>query len=98
MGFAIWRLSSMIAVEDGPFYVFAKLRHLAGMRYDEHSTPLPQNEFARGLVCVWCLSVWVAMLVSLFYWFCGTMVVWMLFPFALSGVVIAVDTLVNGRS
>jgi hypothetical protein len=61
---AVWRLSSLIANEDGPFDIFARFRLRAGVYYDVDNNPIGGNVFARGLLCVWCVSIWVAFLFS----------------------------------
>jgi len=52
---ATYRVSRMIAVEDGPFDVFSTLREKAGQK----------TWIGRGLHCVLCLSVWLAFLSAL---------------------------------
>jgi hypothetical protein len=44
--------------EDGPFDVFARLRHLLGVRYDESNCAYGTNWLAKGVVCPACASVW----------------------------------------
>lgn len=62
---ASWRLTSLIVQEDGPFEIFARLRRLIGVRYDEYNQPIIYtNTFARGITCVWCASMWVSFLAS----------------------------------
>lgn len=66
---ASWRLAHMLVNEDGPFAVFAKLRYRAGIRKVpaqgangvEVITVAPST-IAQGLTCVWCVSVWSALL------------------------------------
>lgn len=48
---AVYRVSRMITDEEGPFSVFAKLRG----RYP------PDTWIGRGLECIMCVSVWVAL-------------------------------------
>ena len=46
---AVWRLSHLLACEDGPFDVVVRLRKRAG------------DGFLGGLMdCFYCLSVWIA--------------------------------------
>lgn len=55
---ATWRVTSLLVWENGPFEVFAKLRHGLGVRYDESSVAYGTNWFAKGVVCPACASVW----------------------------------------
>lgn len=60
---AVWRLSSMIAYERGPFALFRFLRSIARIPHFDDDTPdsdSPPNEFAKLLLCVWCSSPWLA--------------------------------------
>jgi hypothetical protein len=47
----VYRLSHMIAMEEGPFDAFAELREKAGQR----------TWIGRGLHCPLCLSFWIAL-------------------------------------
>lgn len=53
---AVYRLSRMITDEEGPFAVFTKLRG---------AFP-PLNWVGRGLECIMCVSVWIALPVALY--------------------------------
>lgn len=64
-----WRLSSLLAKEDGPFELFARLRDRVGVRFDDYSHCIGKNVVAQGLCCVWCSSVWVG-------WFIALLVEW----------------------
>lgn len=89
-----WRLSSLIVYEDGPLDVFARVRRAAGV-----DQPGELTNLAKGLSCLWCVSVWVGAVVALAfiqYWD-GT-VFRLLLPFALSGGAIAVDRIVRLQS
>mgnify|MGYP001572792784 FL=1 len=48
---AVYRISRMITDEEGPFMVFSRLRGLAQ----------PDTWIGRGLECIICVSVWVAL-------------------------------------
>ena len=56
-GLAGWRIASLLVNEDGPFDVFARLRHRVGIREGE---PYDDNVLTGVLSCVWCCSVWTA--------------------------------------
>lgn len=47
-GLAAYRLSLLISKEDGPAYIFRKLRRL----------PPPKSSTKEGLACQWCMSIW----------------------------------------
>lgn len=49
-----WRVTHLIAMEDGPFAVIARLRRLAG-----------SGVLGQMLDCFYCLSMWSAALVAL---------------------------------
>lgn len=90
LAFATWRLTSLLVWEDGPFEVFAKLRHRLGVRYDETSMAYGTNWFAKGVICPACASVWFGILWGVAYllwrptWFIAL-------PFALSAGAIALE-------
>ena len=67
VGLATWRLSSLLAKEAGPFDILVKIRHKVGVRY---STAPPYdiygtNTVAKGIICIWCNSVWVGMVFTI---------------------------------
>ncbi len=59
---AIWRVSSLFAREDGPFDLFLRLRMLTGVEYDKSSEEIGTNWLSKGILCVWCNSVWFSAL------------------------------------
>ena len=93
---ATWRLTSLLVWEDGPFEVFAKLRHWLGVRYDDMSQPYGSNWFAKGVVCPACASVWFGTMWGIAYllwnptWYIA-------FPLALSAGAIIVESLIADR-
>lgn len=58
---ATWRIASLFHREDGPFEVFGKLRDLAGVRYDEMSMPVSENQIGKMFCCFWCASFWAGL-------------------------------------
>lgn len=48
---AVYRVSRMLTDEEGPFMVFTKVRGLAE----------PDTWVGRGLECIMCVSVWIAL-------------------------------------
>lgn len=74
---AVYRLSRMITDEEGPFTVFTKLRGLAK----------PDSWIGRGLECIMCVSVWVALPIALWIDYQGE---WALTWLALSAVTVII--------
>jgi len=57
-GLTTFRLSLLLSKEDGPAYIFRKIRRIPR-----------QNTSAReGLSCAWCMSVWMSALVAGYLW------------------------------
>lgn len=78
----VYRLARMIAEEEGPFGVFTWLRGL----------PKPNTWIWRGMECIMCLSVWVALPVA--YYLGGD---WLLTWLALSAVAVIIKKWENKR-
>lgn len=78
---AVYRVSRMIAIEDGPFDVFAKIRG----RID----PNQRTWIGRGLVCVLCISFWMAGLAALIVG--ATWIEWL----AMAGVIVVYREVVS---
>lgn len=51
IGLAAWRVTALIAYEDGPFDVFLRIRSIFKPKYENAGIP----DF-----CVWCLGLWAA--------------------------------------
>lgn len=77
LALATWRLSSLLADEDGSFGTLERLRTWLGVRYvsDDGNgvgirryvpddTPTLKRAIARGVICRWCNSVWFGALLS----------------------------------
>ena len=94
LALATWRLASLLAHEYGPFDVFARLRSLLGVVYNEHSLPEGSNWLAKGVVCLWCCSVWFGLFWAGFYFVWRS--AWLVaLPFALSAAAILVEKVVS---
>jgi hypothetical protein len=62
---ATWRLAQLLHGEDGPWEIFAKLRDLAGIRYNEYSRPVSDSQVGKMLLCFWCTSIWAAIIIAI---------------------------------
>ena len=96
LGLATWRISNLLVNEDGPWDIFPKLRHLAGVRYDEHSNAYSTTALSKLAMCVWCLSLYLAGVLTLAYWFWPNIAIPISLPFALSAMAVLVDKVANG--
>jgi hypothetical protein len=52
---AVWRISRMVTMEDGPFDVLSEIRARLGVHRQE-------TWVHRGLACVACVSFWIGLL------------------------------------
>lgn len=68
IGLTSWRIASLLAREEGPWGVLARLRDLVGFRWDEQSQRYPATELAKMMDCVWCSSIWISIGAALFLW------------------------------
>lgn len=70
-GLAVWRISSLLVNENGPFNIFRWVRSKAGVMYDLdwNLIGVQHKFFAELLSCVWCCSLYVAIgiLIGRFY-------------------------------
>ena len=96
LGLAVFRLSSLFANEHGPFDLFGHVRRLTGMRYDKQSQAVPTTELSRGLMCVWCNSVWFGIALA-FVYLLWQPVIWFYLPFAISSIAIIIFTFVDTK-
>ena len=90
LALAVWRLASLFASEEGPGDLFGRFRAWAGVRYDPNGIPVGSSSLARGMVCIWCQSVWWAVLLTVIYAFWPG-VAWLCLPLALSAAAILVE-------
>ena len=65
LSLATYRLARLIAVDEGPFQVFFRLRYLAGA-YDLGENGQPVSAWGRGISCPHCVGVYAALGLWLF--------------------------------
>lgn len=94
LALATWRLASFLVHEDGPFEIFARFRSVVGVQYAPDGLAIGTNWFAKGVSCVWCLTVWIAFVWAIAYWLWEP-VTWVALPFALSAGAIMVEEFLN---
>lgn len=76
---ATYRLSHLLAYEEGPWCVCLKLRESLGIKHDDDGefSEIPERFLPKLLSCLPCLSIWVACLVYLI-WRIEPIPVWIL--------------------
>ncbi len=98
LSLATWRVSYMLAREDGPFNrIFLRLRKAVGVVYQEEevvdeetgeeqieSSMTATNWLSEGLICMWCNSVWIGLAWTILYFLFPLITRFMAFPLALS--------------
>jgi hypothetical protein len=90
LSLATFRISSLIAQEDGPFQLFEWVRGKMGVKRDDMGEQYGTNTFAVGLICIWCNSVWVAFALTGLYMLSNQVTLWAAWPLALSAVALTV--------
>lgn len=99
---ALWRLTSLLVYERGPWEVFPRLRRAVGIvdTYDAFTGEMLRREIgagqlAKALSCLWCMSMWLAVpVLAAAYWLPW----WVLAPLALSTGAIVFDRVITGSS
>lgn len=74
---ASWRLSSLLRYEDGPYHIFNRFRSLIHLTnvdelpinqqivYSDKEFIHDGNIFAEIVECIWCLSIWLGVMISI---------------------------------
>lgn len=95
---SVWRIASLFSSEEGPFHIFRKIRENAGIKHDENGQPEMWGDkyLANMLSCIWCSSVNIAIIETVFYYFFPEIAIIIFLPFALGALVLLFERLVNG--
>jgi len=95
VGFAAWRISSMLVNEEGPWNLFGKIRRLVGIGVTENGIEYHNGGMLASLFsCVWCFSVWASPALWIVYLFAPAIV----FVFASMTIAIMIDRFVKWQS
>lgn len=87
---ATYRITLLVHKEAGPSDIFGRFRTWAGVTYDAYSNPISNGELSAAILCPFCLSIWIGILVTLYlglavYFGVVHIAVYLLLPFAMSG-------------
>jgi hypothetical protein len=87
LAFATWRITNLLVDDNevGPYEVLPWIRYRLGVEYDEKGRRFGRNELGKALICPWCTSIWVGLMLALFYIIFPPFAVAVSLPFALSG-------------
>lgn len=98
LGLAIWRMSSLVAREEGPGDFFLHMRRLNGVYYGQDGEVIARGQLAKLITCVWCQSVWWSAIASALYVYGMGLSVWWWMPLtlALSAIAIIADEKLTG--
>lgn len=87
---AVWRITSLLIHEAGPYNMFHRLRYLAGVRHNRENQSVATNELAKLFLCHWCMSWWVALVFTIGLCYRPDWLFTLSLPFALSAVSILI--------
>lgn len=91
LSLAVYRLSKLMAEEDGPFNSIDKLRYVVGVRTNDDGEIYGKNSVATGVICTWCNSIWIGLAITVAWFFTPYLVMLLCLPFALSAVTVVLD-------
>jgi hypothetical protein len=94
MGLATWRIASLISNEQGPFYIFERIRERAGECYLPDGTRIATAMLGKLLQCLDCVSVHIGIFWFVVYFFVPNLWI-MSIPFALSAMAIIWEKVVE---
>lgn len=60
----VFRLTRLIRDESAPFDVMGKFRDSIGLSYNPYGVLVAENELGRAVLCPYCLSFWLALVVA----------------------------------
>lgn len=94
LSLAIWRLCALFLYDNLPFDLMAKFRDWIGVTYNPYPPheAIAFNPLAALFICIYCLSIWVALPFALYFYPSD----WLLYWFALSGATIGLDKVIRG--
>ena len=88
---ATYRITLLFSRESGPGDIFGRIRYQLGVRPDEHSKETATGWLSEAILCPYCFSVWVGIVITGFILVThvlnvGNVAIFILLPFALSGI------------
>ncbi|MCP4083154.1 MAG: DUF1360 domain-containing protein [Planctomycetaceae bacterium] len=98
LALATYRISNLLADpnEIGPLAILEKMRLAVGVTFNERGEQVAHNNFAHGLICLWCNSLWIGIILTIVYMWFDKVAVFVCLPLALSAVTMILARWVNG--
>lgn len=84
---AAWRMSNLLANEDGPFHFIKTLRGKiarAEVKSRRRNGLLSRFHLYEGVNCEYCNSIWFGIVFTISYFVFGTAFLWVILPLAIS--------------
>jgi hypothetical protein len=95
IGLACWRISSLVVGEDGPWFVFDRIRKLVRAG-DYNNVPPPDRRWYIGIFeCIWCCSMWVGIGYAVIYLVNPWLALAFSLPFSISALAIIYNTVLE---
>ncbi len=90
---ALWRLSCLLIMERGFGDIFLLIREAIGINHTDDGRPneIPDTNLGRLFSCTWCLSMFLALPLSVLVYFFKDVMILVSLPFAISAGTIIVD-------
>ena len=95
LSLAVWRITSLLTNEYGPWHVLESMRRWVGVSYDENLQRTGSNVVAEALTCMWCTSVWIGLIVGILYGLWPVVTIMVAVPFAVMGGALVVNRIVG---
>lgn len=98
-GLAVWRISSALVNEEGPFKIFWRIRGWTGHMFDADRNLIGHKDgfLPEMFACIWCVSVYVAIAVSIGRYYLGSFTFYVCLCLAFSALAILFEKEVRGR-
>jgi hypothetical protein len=90
LGFATWRISHFIS-NDEMFPFLEWIRVKCGVSYDDKNERYAKNWIAKQILCQWCNSLWIGIVLTLLYWLFPEFSMFAVLPWALSTIGILIQ-------
>ena len=97
-GLSVWRISSLLVNEDGPWDIFRHIREWVGIKdLGAEGVFIPNGFWPGFFSCIWCASLWISLIVLGAWLMWPSVTWWACVAFSLSSIAIWFENQVNHR-